>query len=47
MSKLLLVEIIGLLLVVAGVALVSIPVAFIIAGLGVIVACEVRGGGDS
>jgi uncharacterized membrane-anchored protein YitT (DUF2179 family) len=43
MSKLLLAELVGGILVVAGISLFSIPVALITAGVGVIAACEVRG----
>lgn len=46
MSKLLVLEVIGLLILVAGIALLSVPVALIVAGVAVIGACEVRGGRD-
>ena len=46
MSKLLLIEIVGLLILVVGIALVSLPAALIVFGVAMIAACEVRGGTD-
>lgn len=46
MSKLLAIEIVALLVVVAGIALVSLPAALVVLGVAVIAACEVRGGRD-
>lgn len=43
MSKLLLIEVLGLLLAVVGIALWSVPAALIVAGVAVVAACEVRG----
>jgi len=38
-----LIEVLGVLLVVAGVAMLSVPVALVVAGLAVILHVEVRG----
>lgn len=48
MSRLLLVELLALIVVCVGIAMLSIPVALVVAGVSVIAACEVRdrdGGG--
>jgi hypothetical protein len=44
MSKLLMLEIIGLLILVLGIAMLSVPVALMVLGVAVVAACEVRGG---
>jgi hypothetical protein len=44
MSKLLVLEIIGLLILVLGIAMLSVPVALMVLGVAVVAACEVRGG---
>jgi hypothetical protein len=44
MSKLLLIETGGLLILVAGIAMLSVALAAIVLGAAVIAACEIRGG---
>lgn len=46
MDRLLLVECLALLVAVLGIAMLSIPVALIVFGVCVIVACEARAGDD-